>query len=65
MGRITISKVQNKATSAVADPGFPIGGANPVGRGADVQCGHFVAKMYAKMKELGPVGGRGHAGGTP
>ena len=27
----------------------------------DPRCGHFLAKMYAKMKELGPVGGRAPA----
>ena len=31
--------------------------------GFGLQRGHFSAKMYAKMKELGPVGGR--APGTP
>ena len=25
--------------------------------GMDLQCGHFSSKMYAKTKELGPVGG--------
>ena len=30
--------------SSVADPGFPVGG-------------HFLVKMYAKTKELGPMGG--------
>ena len=29
----------------------------------DPQCGHFLAKMCAKTKELGPAGGR--AAGTP
>ena len=24
----------------------------------DLQCGHFLVKMYVKMKELGPIGGR-------
>ena len=24
----------------------------------DLRCGHFSVKMYAKMKELGPIGGR-------
>ena len=35
---------------------------DPLG-GVDLQCGHFLPKMYAKMKELGPVGGAcvGHA----
>ena len=36
---------------AVADPGLPVGGA------VDLRCGHFSVKMYAKMKELGPMGG--------
>ena len=40
----------------VADPGFPVGGAKPVVRGSDVRCGHFLAKTYAKMKELGHIG---------
>ena len=34
----------------MADPGFPI-------EGADLRHGHFSVKMYAKMKELVPVGG--------
>ena len=42
---------------SVADPGFPVGGERgPVMRGVDPQCGCFSAKMYAKTKELGPVG---------
>ena len=47
---------------AVADPGFSIGGgdADPLG-GTDLQRGHFLAEMYTKMKELGPVGGRAPA----
>ena len=48
---------------SVADPGFPIGGRAPVRGGMDLRCGHFSVKMYAKMKELGPIGGR--APGTP
>ena len=48
----------------MADPGFPFGvGADPLG-GADLQRIHFSAKMYAKTKEMDPVGGV-HAGGTP
>ena len=43
---------------AVADPGFPVGGRGPIRGGMDLQHGHFLAKMYAKTKELGPVGGR-------
>ena len=47
----------------MADPGFPTGGRRPIGGCVDPlgvldpQCEHFLAKMYAKMKELGPVGG--------
>ena len=29
---------------------------HPLGRGVDLQYGHFLVKMYAKMKELGPIG---------
>ena len=55
----------------VADPGFPVGGGvhplgagvDPLGAGVDLRCGHFSVKMYAKTKELGPIGGR--APGTP
>ena len=32
------------------------GGVHPLG-GLDLQRGHFLVKMYAKMKELGPMGG--------
>ena len=40
------------------DPGFSVGGHGPIlGGGFGLQCGHFSVKMYAKMKELGPVGG--------
>ena len=30
---------------------------DPFCGGFGLQCGHFSVKMYAKMKELGPVGG--------
>ena len=42
------------------------GGARVVGGGggADLLCGHFLAKTYAKTKELDPVGGAS-AGGAP
>ena len=36
---------------------FPLGGAEPLG-GANLRCGCFLAKTYAKMKELDPIGGR-------
>ena len=29
---------------------------HPLG-GVDLRCGHFLVKMYAKTKELGPIGG--------
>ena len=41
----------------MADPGFPIGGHQPVREAIDLQRGHFLVKMYAKTKELGPAGG--------
>ena len=47
----------------MADPGFPVGGVDPLG-GVDLGHGHFLVKMYVKMKELGPVEG-GRALGTP
>ena len=50
----TVSKM---SSFAVADPGFPIGGAWTRWGGMDLRCRHFSVKMYAKMKELGPIGG--------
>ena len=38
---------------AVADPGFPVGG----GGGHGPLTWALLVKMYAKMKELGPIGG--------
>ena len=35
------------------------------GGAADLQCGHFLVKTYAKMKELDPVRGGGHAPAAP
>ena len=46
------------------DPGFSIGGCGPILGGFGLQRGHFSVKMYAKMKELGPVEG-GHAPARP
>ena len=43
---------------SVADPGFPVGGG-----GMDLRRRHFSPKMFAKMKELGPVGGGGACAG--
>ena len=50
-------------SKSVADPGFPVGGRAPVSGGVDLRRGHFSVKMYAKTKELGPIGG--HVPGTP
>ena len=36
----------------------------PLERGANLQGGHFSAKMYAKTKELGPVGWGARARGA-
>ena len=42
----------------MADPGFPVGGGRaPVRGGVDLRRGHSLVKMYAKTKELGPMGG--------
>ena len=51
--KIFLSNINNKA---VVDPGFPVGGVDPLG-GMDLQCWCFLVKIYAKMKELGPIGG--------
>ena len=48
----------------VTDPGFSVGGAPTRWGGADLQHVHFLAKMYAKMKQLDPVGG-GHVPAAP
>ena len=50
--RIGILHYQN----AVVDPGFPVGGHQPVG-GHDLRHTHFLVKTCVKMKELDPVGG--------
>ena len=40
-----------------------MGGCAPIRGGMDLQRGHLLVKMCAKMKELGPIGG--HASGMP
>ena len=50
-------KLRNFCQHAVVDPGFPVGGALTHWGGADLQCIHFLAKTYAKTKEIDPVGG--------
>ena len=47
----------NIAVPTVADPGFPVGGRAPVRGAVDPQLEHFSVKIYAKMKELGPIRG--------
>ena len=49
----------------VGDPGFPVWGAPSRWGGANLRCGHFLTKMYAKTKELDPVGGGGGAPEAP
>ena len=45
-------------TEAVADPGFPVGGAVDLVLGAVDPQGGYVSKiLHVKMKESGPVGG--------
>ena len=50
---------------SVAEPGFPVGGALTHWGGANLRRIHFLAKTYAKMKEVDPVGGGGHAPAAP
>ena len=41
---------------------LPLGEVRAIGMGgADLRCGHFSAKTYAKTKELDPVGEGGDA----
>ena len=48
----------------MADPGFPVGGVDLVGGGADSR-GSYISKiLYVKTKELGPLGGA-RAGRAP
>ena len=40
--------IPKKYTEPVADPGFPVGGADPIkGGGAKLRHGRFSAEMYA------------------
>ena len=49
----------------MADPGFAVGGgADPLEGGANLRCVHFLAKTYAKTKEIDPDGG-GHMPAAP
>ena len=48
----------------MADPGFPVGGRAPVRRGRGPPTLALLVKMYAKTKELGPIG-RACAGHAP
>ena len=57
--------LQRPNGDSVADPGFPIGGAPTHWGGANLRHGHFLVKMYAKMKEIDPVGGGGRAAAPP
>ena len=47
----------NEDAPPVVDPGFPIGWHAPIRGVVDLQRGHFLVKIYAKTKELGPIGG--------
>ena len=58
-----------RESKPVANPGSPAGGGGGGGRrtiGGDAGLRHgcFSVKMYAKMKELDPIGGA-HASGAP
>ena len=58
--RITQSTMDLVNASAVADPGFPVGGGvDLVGGGVDSRGGYVSKILYVKMKELGTLGGGG------
>ena len=42
----------------MADPGFSAWGHGPIREGINLQRGHSLLKMHAKIKELHPIGGR-------
>ena len=72
-GRVNLDSITSPSQStestesikrAVADLGFPVGGVLTHWGGANLRCIHFLAKTYAKTKEIDPVGGV-HAGGAP
>ena len=48
--KLLLTLIDNYISKSVADSGFPVGGV-------DLQRRHFSVKMYAKTKELGPIGG--------
>ena len=52
--RVLFITARESGCKAVADPGFPAGGAN-------LRCERFLAEMFAKTTESGPVGGRAPA----
>ena len=54
---VSTCNVATCGNSAGPDPGFSVGGCGPILGGFGFQRGHLSVKMYAKMKELGPVGG--------
>ena len=46
---------------AVADPGFPVGGADLVGGAPTPEAATFQKNLYVKMKNLDPYGARAAA----
>ena len=48
----------------MADPGFPVGGREPIGGGHGPPMQALLTKMYAKMNEFGPIGGVDPLGGV-
>ena len=61
--QILATKARALRYITVADPGFPVGGGvHPLG-GRGPPTWALAVKMYVKMKDLGPIGGR--ARGTP
>ena len=60
---ISLRYIYISGCTAGPDPEFSAGGGRgPILGGFGLKRGHFSVKMYAKTKELGPVGGmRWHA----
>ena len=53
----TTSECANNSTACSGGSRISHGGCAPIRGGMDLRCGHFLVKMYVKMKELGPMGG--------
>ena len=61
LSNVSVQMLVVKVLMKVASGGSRIshggGGMHPLGGGVDLRRGHFSVKMYAKTKELVPIGG--------